>query len=179
MLKAQNEKLPIISSVGSKKRKVSLFVHMCVYVFADTERGQWKCQEGFPPRGRAADQPAAWAHRHVLRCLCGERPSHHGVWVHETRRPEQVPQARLSSWLHWVLPVWTHIIRLLKTMFSSSLSFKNSPQEKLNIATKHIWTFVTCSLVGLTDQMQFWWRKARPPDPWSWPSLKCSILPNR
>ena len=92
--------------IGNSVRGIMCEFFICQFikmsllcVCADTERGQWKCQEGFPPRGRAADQPSTWTHSDFLWSLRGERPSHHGVWVHETRRPQQVPQA----WIYYLL----------------------------------------------------------------------------
>ncbi|KAL0155766.1 hypothetical protein M9458_050029, partial [Cirrhinus mrigala] len=49
-------------------------------------------EERLPAGGRAADQPSARAHSEVLRRLRRWRPAHHGLRIHETRRPQQVPQ---------------------------------------------------------------------------------------
>lgn len=62
------------------------------FFFADVEGSHPISQERFPARGWTAHQPPARAHREVLRSLRGRRPAHHGLWVHEARRPQQVPQ---------------------------------------------------------------------------------------
>lgn len=63
-----------------------------ICVCADPEGSHLCGEDRLPAGGRAADQPSARAHSEVLRRLCRWRSAYHGLRVHETRRPQQVPQ---------------------------------------------------------------------------------------
>lgn len=80
-----------------------LYDDSAVFAFSsDPERSQRERPSGLLQRGGAPHQPATRTHRHLLRGVCGERPAHHGVWIHETWGPQQVPQVRRTLQFFWI-----------------------------------------------------------------------------